>query len=133
MRWYVRLGSSTVAIIALTQANYASLLSYHDAAVRPYSWALALAIVTVVVAEIVLLRLVSSSRHYSVEREFICAAWLCIIFAVVLMLAEGVLAGLQIDVEFLFEEPLFGIGAMFALLEEQRLYNRQSRTIGLRP
>ena len=133
MRWHVRLGSATVAWMALAQAFYAGWLiadpRVEDAElITKAPPVLASTLALVALAEIALLRRVSATRTYSDEREYICAAWLCVGFGVALMIVEGVLAG-ALDQEkdytlFLFEEALFGIGAIFALLEEHRQHRR---------
>ncbi len=84
------------------------------------------AVVLVAVAEFVILKQVSATKSYSDEREYICAAWLCVGYGVILMLVEGLLEPTNHKVQFLFEEPLLGIGATFALLEEGRLFKRTS-------
>ena len=64
------------------------------------------------------------------ERDYMCAAWLCAGFGVVLILVEGlfevprVLGWKTYEVQFVFEDLLLGLGALCALAEEVRLFRR---------
>lgn len=123
MRWFVFLGSGTFTVIALAQAIYAGLVT-NGPKPRDVALVTAVSIASVWLAAFVIRRRVSTANFDGDEREYMCAAWLCIGFGVVLMLVEGALELTDSPVQFLFEDPLLGIGAVYALMEEVRLFKR---------
>jgi drug/metabolite transporter (DMT)-like permease len=62
-----------------------------------------------------------SITKHDYDKEYLCAAFLCVVLGFLLMLAEGLLS-LELD----FEDPLMAYGALCAIAEEVRLVQKRN-------
>ena len=124
---FVLWGSCVIAGVTLVDAIYAIAVKLLELE-RFVAGVIAIiaAIVLLSVAEHVIRNQISTEQLDGDEREYLAAAWVCMLLGVTLIALEGVLEFIMPSIRwFHFEDLLLGIGALGALAEEVRL-NRKT-------
>ena len=127
MKKFVLLGSCIIVGIALVDAIYVMLVSFLELErFKAGVLAVCAAIILLSIAEHRIRRRISTEELDGDEREYLAAAWVCMLLGVILIGLEGALEFYDSDIRwFLFEDLVLGVGALAALAEEVRL-NRKA-------
>ncbi len=129
MKSFVLWGSCVIAGITLVDAIYVmlvELLNLERTVAGIFAIFSVVALLSIV--EHMIRRQISTEQLDGDEREYLAAAWVCMLLGVFLIALEGILEFLKPDTRwFLFEDLLLGIGALGALAEEVRVNRKTVR------